>query len=75
MQLTQSQLPIYCHRSCEKEDVSINIRAFEALIITPLKQSRQMRVWLMQLLENIGETNLVSLKRHVSIEIKSHCMQ
>lgn len=31
-----------------------------------------MRVWLMQQLENIGETNMVSLKCHVSIEMKFH---
>lgn len=34
-----------------------------------------MRVWLMQQLENIGVTNLVSLKRHISIKIKSQYMQ
>lgn len=34
-----------------------------------------MRAWLMQQLENIGETNSVSLKCHVSIQIKFHYMQ
>lgn len=69
-ELTESQLPTYCHRSCEKEGLSINIRPLETDHHTVRVEETNERVWLMQQLENIGEMKSLSLKRYVSIGIK-----
>lgn len=67
-------MPIYCHGS--EKDVNKR-QGFRSSDHRSAKaEQTNERVWLMQQLENIGVTNLVSLKRHVSVKnyVSLHAM-